>query len=48
VSKSFNKSIYDNRRENIAGWNPAQTLPTPVGGGEWSPAEPAAARKLAI
>jgi radical SAM superfamily enzyme YgiQ (UPF0313 family) len=39
---------YDNRREKIAGWNPARTLPTPVRGGEWAPAEVAGARKLAI
>jgi radical SAM superfamily enzyme YgiQ (UPF0313 family) len=39
---------YDNRREKITGWNPARTRPTPVGGGEWVPAEVAGARKLAI
>jgi radical SAM superfamily enzyme YgiQ (UPF0313 family) len=39
---------YDNRREKIAGWNPAQAVPTPIGRAEFPPVAAAGARKLAI
>jgi radical SAM superfamily enzyme YgiQ (UPF0313 family) len=39
---------YDNRRENIVGWNPERTRPPLVQGNQWVPAEIAGARKLAV
>ena len=39
---------YDNRREKIAGWNPAQALPTPIRSGEFTAAAAVGTGKLAV